>query len=240
VLFHRGDTEQGRVAEAYEKYVASGSAGLLPVVLDEDFQHRMDRWASTDREQAAKMWSLVDGGHRSKNRVLRVSGASTYQPPHRSPHSITLLKDVVVDDFELTADVQNTNSAAGDHRDLCFFWGFQDPAHFYYVHLGAKPDPFSCQIFIVNNAPRTMITEKKSTGTPWTDDWHKVKVRRNVDSGLMEVFFDDMQTPVMTANDKTFSWGRVGIGTFDDHGNFDDIKLRGHVVQPIPASAKLP
>ncbi len=241
VLFHKGDTEQGKVAEAYEDYVASGPAGLLPVVLDENFQHRMDRWASTDREQTKKMWSLVaGGGYGNDNRMLRVSGESTYRPPHRSPRSIALLKDVVVKDFELTADVQNTNSAAGDHRDLCFFWGYQDPTHFYYVHLGSKPDPHSCQIFIVNDAPRAMITEKKSEGTPWTDDWHKVKIRRNAESGLMEVFFDDMQTPVMTANDKTFSWGRVGIGTFDDNGNFDNIKLRGKTVEPIPASAKLP
>ena len=44
----------------------------------------------------------------------------------------------------------------------------------------------------------------------------------------------------MTARDKTFAWGRVGIGTFDDHGNFDDLKLRGHTVEPIPAAAKVP
>jgi len=240
VLIHRGDTEQGKIAEAYRNYVTARPKGFLPVVLDEDFQHRMDRWSSTDREQTAKMWSLELGGHGKENRVLSVSGESTYRPPHRSPRSISLLKDVVVEDFELIADVQNTNPEAGDHRDLCFFWGYQDPAHFYYVHLGAKPDPRSCQIFIVNDAPRRMITEKKSEGTPWTDDWHKVKVRRNTESGLMEVFFDDMKTPVMTAHDKTFSWGRVGVGTFDDRGNFDNIQLRGKTVQPIPANAKLP
>ena len=31
----------------------------------------------------------------------------------------------------------------------------------------------------------------------------------------------------MTANDKTFTWGQVGIRAFDDHGNFDDVVLRG-------------
>ena len=240
-LFHKGDTEQAKVADAYKKYISEGVEGLLPVVLDEDFQHRMDRWTSTDREQTTRMWSLESGsGYGNNNRVLRVSGESTYRPPHRSPRSIALLKDVVVEDFELTADVQNTNTETGDHRDLCFFWGYQDPAHFYYVHLGAKPDPHSCQIFIVDDAPRKAITVKKSKGTPWTDEWHKVKVRHNVNSGLMEVFFDDMKTPAMTANDKTFSWGRVGVGTFDDHGNFDNIRLRGNVVKQIPATAKLP
>ena len=37
-------------------------------------------------------------------------------------------------------------------------WGWQDPARFYYVHLGEKPDPHSSQVFIVNDAPRTAIT----------------------------------------------------------------------------------
>jgi hypothetical protein len=160
--------------------------------------------------------------------VLRVTGPSQYQPPHRSPHSIALLKDVVVTDFELTARVQNTNPAAGPHRDLCIFWGYQDPAHFYYVHLGAKPDPHACQIFIVDDAPRTMITVHQAKGTPWTDGWHTVKVRRRVEDGMVEVYFDDMRVPLMTARDKTFTSGQIGVGTFDDHGNFDDITLRGN------------
>ena len=44
-----------------------------------------------------------------QEKVLRVTGTSKYQPPHRSPHSIALLKDVVVGDFDLTVHVQNTN-----------------------------------------------------------------------------------------------------------------------------------
>ena len=50
---------------------------------------------------------------------------------------------------------------------------------------------------------------------------------RRVDDGTMKVYFDDMEKPFMTANDKTFTWGQVGVGTFDDHGNFDDFELRG-------------
>ena len=33
--------------------------------------------------------------------------------------------------------------------------------------------------------------------------------------------------PVKSAVDKTFTWGQVGIGSFDDRGYFDDIVLRG-------------
>ena len=95
------------------------------------------------------------------------------------------------------------------------------------VKVGAKADPHACQIFIVNGAPRTMITVDQAPGTPWTEGWHSVQVVRRVEDGTMEVYFNDMQKPYMTAKDKTFTWGQVGIGTFDDHGNFDEVVLRG-------------
>ncbi|MEX2307872.1 MAG: hypothetical protein WD738_09790 [Pirellulales bacterium] len=196
------------------------------LLVREDFEHGFTRWQTTDPDRADSVWRIIESGTPG-NHALRVTGPSKYQPPHRSPHSIALLKDIKVGDFELTARVQNTNATAGPHRDLCIFWGYQDPSHFYYVHFGAKPDPHACQIFIVNDAPRTMITVDQAKGTPWTDGWHKVKVVRRVDDGTMEVYFDDMEKPLMTARDKTFTWGQVGIGTFDDHGNFDDVVLRG-------------
>jgi len=36
----------------------------------------------------------------------------------------------------------------------------------------------------------------------------------------------------MTAVDRTFARGRIGIGAFDDLGNFDEIILRGAIVKP--------
>jgi hypothetical protein len=40
-----------------------------------------------------------------------------------------------------------------------------------------------------------------------------------------------METSVMTASDKTFRGGRVGIGSFDDTSDWDNIKLRGTTVE---------
>jgi hypothetical protein len=163
---------------------------------------------------------------------LRALGTSKYAPPFRSPPNIALLKDVTVGDFEITADVQSTNVDAGPHRDMCIVWGYQDPSHFYYVHYGAAADPNACQIFIVNNAARTPITVKEAKGTPWTKGWHKVKVVRYATEGTIEVFFDKMDEPFMTAHDNTFAWGRVGLGTFDDNGNWDNFELRGALAKP--------
>jgi hypothetical protein len=202
---------------------ADGEAAELPLLVQEDFENGADRWQPVGGSQ----WEIMeadDGGH-----AYRMTGKSSYKPPVRSPRIISLLRDVVVSDFEITARVQSTNYNAGNHRDMCIFWGYQDPSHFYYVHFGQKPDPHACQIFIVDGAPRKMITVKKSAGTPWDKAWHDIKVVRRVADGSMEVYFDDMETPVMTAQDKTFTWGQVGIGTFDDNGNWDDLTLRGVV-----------
>lgn len=56
-------------------------------------------------------------------------------------------------------------------------------------------------------------------------DFEDVRISRNIESGEVQVYFDDMQTPAMTATDKTFGEGRVGFGSFDDIGNFDDVRI---------------
>jgi hypothetical protein len=94
------------------------------------------------------------------------------------------------------------------------------------VHLGARPDPHSGQIMIVNGAPRKALT-KNENPTPWDDGWHDVKVVRDTKTGAIEIYFDDMDTPHMKATDKTFGKGRVGIGSFDDMDDFDDVRLYG-------------
>lgn len=198
--------------------------GDLPLLIEEDFEHGAERWEPTD----PNAWKVIEAGG---SKVYSQFQGSKYQPPHRSPLNIALLKDVVVGDFVLEARVQSTCRDYG-HRDMCLFFGYQDPAHFYYVHLGKQADPHANQIFIVNGAPRTMITRKQSPGIPWDEAWHRVKIVRRVADGMIEVYFDDMQTPVMTAEDKTFTWGRVGLGSFDDTGNWDDVKLFGRKVAP--------
>ena len=54
-----------------------------------------------------------------------------------------------------------------------------------------------------------------------------MKIERNPGTGDIKIYFDDMEKPTMTAVDKTFTWGKVGIGSFDDVGNWDNVKLWG-------------
>ena len=198
----------------------------LPVLVSEDFENGADRWEFSD----PKAWKVADG---PKGKMLSLFEKTTPKTPHRSPFGIALLKEPSVGDFVLEADVQSTVKDYA-HRDLVLVFGYQDNAHFYYSHLGKKTDKQANQIFIVNGADRAMISLKTTPGTDWTDEWTKVKVVRKVADGTIEVYWDDLKTPVQTAQSKVFAWGRVGVGSFDDLGNFDNIVLRGTKAGPDP------
>lgn len=200
----------------------SSAPADMPLVYATSFELGAAAWSPTDETA----WNVKETpqGHVYSQFKKR----SEYEPPHRSPYNISLLKDHVVTDFELNVDVLSTHEDYG-HRDVCLFFGYQDPAHFYYVHLGKEADPHANQIFIVNGADRTKISLTSTEGTNWDEAWHHVRIKRNVESGEIAVYFDDLNEPVMTAKDTTFTWGLVGLGSFDDTGDWDDFVLEGRV-----------
>lgn len=197
----------------------------LPLLFHENFETgNSENWEPTDDTA----WKII---HQGDNHAFSLTKKrSKYEPPVRSPYNRALLKNISVSDFIFDVKLQSTIPDYG-HRDLCLFFGYQDNAHFYYVHLGKKTDDHANQIFIVNNKPRTKISTKTTSGTNWDDEWHHARVVRDTESGSIKIYFDDMQEPVMKATDKTFLTGRVGIGSFDDTGNFDEILLFGKKVE---------
>jgi hypothetical protein len=195
----------------------------LPLVFQDDFAKGAANWEPTD----PKAWKVVQT---STGKVYNQFRNSKYKPKYRSPLNISLIKDVYVSDFILEAQVQSTGKD-GPHRDMCLFFGHQDASHFYYVHLAKQADDHANQVFIVNGAARKKISTKTTPGTKWDAKWHHVKIVRTVKDGAIAVYFDDMKKPVMTAEDKTFVWGRVGLGSFDDSGNWQDVKLYGVKVE---------
>jgi len=191
-----------------------------PIVFHEDFEQGADRWHPQDPAQ----WQIK----KTENGQVysQFKKESAFKPPHRAPFNVSLLKDVTLSDMEFTGRVRSTHPDYG-HRDAVVVFGYQDPAQFYYVHLGKQADEHANQIFIVNGADRKKISLTSTSGTNWDDNWHSVKVLRKPSDGTIEIYFDDLQKPVMTANDKTFAYGRIGLGTFDDTADWDDITLRG-------------
>ena len=188
------------------------------IVFQDDFEKGADRWEMLDPDT----WKLAE---REGNKTIEITERKTkYEPPVRSPGHVALVKDLQLGSFDITFRVRSTKDT-GNHRDCCVFFNYQDDQHFYYVHLGAVPDPHSGQIMIVKEAPRLALT-KNEKKTPWDDKWHDVKVSRDVDSGSIEIYFDDMTKPHMQVTDKTFNKGRIGIGSFDDMNEFDDVVIQ--------------
>jgi hypothetical protein len=196
-------------------------AADLPLVFEDDFESGefAKRWTATD----AAAWKIVDS---KTGKALSLFQQSKYKPPFRSPLNIARIDGVDVTDFRLEADVLSTK-ADYPHRSMIMVFGYQDPAHFYYVHFGKKTDDHANQIFIVDSAARVKISTKTTPGTNWDADWHHVKIERDTATGDIKIFFDDMKEPVMTANNKKFLHGTVGLGSFDDIGDWDNVKLWG-------------
>ena len=194
----------------------------LPLVFAEDFEKGRDNWTVTD-EKSWKHQQEENGNHVFS--VIRRK--SHYKPKFRSPGHIALIKGLELEDFVLMYKVKGPFPERPAHRDSCAFFCYQNPNQFYYVHTGMKPDPYSGQVMLVNKAPRKAITKNKNK-TPWKENvWHQVKVVRDSKSGLIEIYFDDMNNPYIKVKDTTFGRGQIGIGTFDDINHFDDIKVYG-------------
>ncbi len=148
----------------------------------------------------------------------------------RAPTSWSILSEHDITSFVFTGRLKCMTEDSNLHRDMCIFLHFQDPTHFYYVHFSASSDGLHNIIGLVNGADRVKINAEPPGESVFrlTDgNWHRFKVTYDALSGDIKGFLDDMDTPILTARDKTLTHGQVGIGSFDDTGHFDDLTLWG-------------
>ena len=177
------------------------------------------KWDFSDKESMESFifsdpaaWRLAVAGERP---MLELFRGSAYRYKVNSPQSIALLATRKFGDFVLECELRQTSKEYG-HRDFCVFFGFKDPGHYYYAHFATRTDPKANQIFVVDEAPFTKISSKTNAGNAWGDTWHKVRVERL--GAEISVYFDDMSTPVMRAEDKRFGSGYLGFGSYNDTG----------------------
>jgi gluconolactonase len=179
-------------------------------------------------------WQFAKAGNGSG--ALESLGPGGYKAPVRSPGVIALIADRQFGNFILEADLLQTGKDYG-HRDMCLFFGMQNPSQYYYVHMATKADNNAHNVFIVNKVPRTNIAKKTNKGIDWGRDvWHKVRLERNISSGSIKVYFDDLTEPIMLAEDKTHGVGYIGFGSFDDVGKIDNVRIWSPQVVMKPAN----
>ena len=102
----------------------------------------------------------------------------------------------------------------------------------------AKPDSLDDFIFTDRKAWRHG-TEKEEDGRGYIEHTRKsaytYAVRSPFNIGLvksvklrnfvLDVDLNDMKTPLMEAADKTFDWGWIGFGSFDDTGKVSRVRI---------------
>jgi len=177
-------------------------------------------------------WEPKEPGHW---RVAEVGGTKAYeltapgeQGAVRAPTSWSLWEDCEISSFEFSGRFRCHTDPATIFRDMCVFFHFQDPTHFYYVHFAGTSDGVHNIIGLVNGSDRVKINAEPAGGSVFrlTDrEWHAFKVVRDAATGEIRAYLDDMAMPILTARDRTLVRGLVGIGSFDDTGAFDDLRL---------------
>src|SRR5690606_33444351 len=158
------------------------------LLIDEDFENDFvvgEALKTTDDDA----WRIAET---ARGKVLELHRRSEHRPPVTSPFSIALFRNVQVGSFVLEADLKQTGEEYG-HRDMCIFFGAQDRTNFYYVHIASRADESAHNVHLVRDAPRTAIATRTTEGVSWGEEWHRIRVVRDIESGLIRVFFDDME-----------------------------------------------
>ncbi|MBI1354008.1 MAG: hypothetical protein GC160_06655 [Acidobacteria bacterium] len=173
-------------------------------------------------------WKLVseDG-----NRFLRLEKPGPVGNPRR-PTKFALWKADCVGDFKLTVRVRRID------KSLLVAFGYQNRSRFYYAHISSDDGNHSVHngLFKVHGGSRFRIAGVGSAPALPDQDWHTIRIERTLADDRIAVFVDDDKEPRFEAIDGSFRFGRVGLGSFDETGDFDDFHLEGESVEGCPAS----
>ena len=128
----------------------------------------------------------------------------------------------------LKAAVRSTAPQDVLRRDVNLIFGYESPSRFDDVHLVGQ-SRMLCTTGSSSWRTRTVRRIDDGKGQPQLKDqnWHRVRLERDGATGRIEVYVDGSEAPVLVASDTTIRTGRVGLGSFDDTGEFRGIEIAG-------------
>ena len=141
------------------------------------------------------------------------------RPPVRRPGEYALWKsNNPIGEFTIEAVTLEPESKI--NRDICLIFGYKDDCHFYYAHISSTSDNIFHNIIMrVEGSNRTRINLEKDPEPRLSNGWKTIRVRQ-MKNGQISVFVDDLEEPIMTAEDATYPIGIIGFGSFDDRAAF--------------------
>jgi hypothetical protein len=163
-----------------------------------------------------------------KDKMLVLAKAGTPGGPIRRPSALAVLQSEPFVRATVQVEMRSTAPEDVKNRDLEIIFGYESPRRFYYVHLAGITDANHNGIFLVDSKDRRRIDD--GTAAPQLKDreWHRVRLERDGDSGRIDVFVDGSEHPALHATDTAIRAGRVGLGSFDDTGEFRRFGVAGY------------
>ncbi|TAM78847.1 MAG: hypothetical protein EPN47_20935 [Acidobacteria bacterium] len=155
----------------------------------------------------------------------------------RRPLQFARIKNVNVGSFDLSIKVRREGSS------MIIVFNYVDTLHFYYTHISrdrGTAQPVHNGIFLVDGAPRRRIAGTEAQPALPDMKWHTIRVVRNVKSGLIQVYSDVQQTPLFSVIDHHFTCGQIGLGSFDETGDFTDLKIKSSDAGCTPQAPNSP
>jgi hypothetical protein len=152
----------------------------------------------------------------------------------RRPLQFARLKGVKAGSFTLNVKVRRAGGS------IIIVFNYVDTLHLYYVHLSKDPGTEIAVhngIFVVDGGDRRRIAGLEASAALPDRSWHDVRVVRNGSSGLIQVFVDEQTAPRFSVIDHTFTSGEVGLGSFDETGDFAHFRLDSDDAQRSTARA---
>ena len=162
-------------------------------------------------------------GRENGTQVLRLVKNRGPLPGPRRPIQFTLADVQDLGRITLEADVKPLGSS------LLIVFSYRDEAHFDYAHLStdtAVKQPVHNGIFHVYGGERVRISSDRGPSAfRERGRWHHVKLTHDAVTGAVEVMVDGAAVPALQAVDLSLGGGKVGVGSFDETGEFKNVRI---------------
>jgi hypothetical protein len=155
--------------------------------------------------------------------VLRLVQSRDPLPGPRRPIQFALTEVPDYAKMALEADVMPLESS------LLFVFAYRDAAHFDYAHLSVDTgveQPMHNGIFHVYGGERVRISSDRGPAAfSAKRRWHHVRLTHDATTGAVRVTVDGRIVPALEAVDVSLGAGKTGPGSFDETGNFKNLKI---------------
>jgi hypothetical protein len=185
-------------------------------------------FASDTLDAFGRPWSVPVGADwkvekQDGAQVLHLAEHRGPLPGPRRPIQFALADVPEYGGLTLEADVKPLGGS------LLLVFAYRDAAHFDYAHLSidtAAKEPVHNGIFHVYGGERVRISSEQGPAAfSTTGRWHHVKLTHDARNGTVDVSVDGQSVAALHAVDLSLSAGKMGVGSFDETGEFKNVRI---------------